>query len=248
MTVRAIIVDDEPLARQRIRDLLAGEDAQVVAECEDALQALQVIQEEQPDLVFLDVQMPGVDGFELLRMLEGPRPMIIFTTAFDTYAVRAFDEQAVDYLLKPIDAGRFREALGRATARTRDDWTERLGRLIERLDRGPQVLRRLVVKTPGRVFFLDVRDVAWFEAAANYVRVHTGTETHLVRMTMQALEQRLDPRAFARIHRSTIVNVSRVAELQTSVRGDYDVVLKNGARLAMQRAYHDRLRTALGDF
>ncbi len=248
MTLRAIIVDDEPLARQRIRDLLAAEDVLVIGECEDGLQALQAISEQHPDLIFLDVQMPGVDGFELLRLLEPPRPMIIFTTAFEAYAVRAFDEHALDYLLKPIDAARFRESLARATARTRDDWSERLGGLLARLERQPQLLRRLVVKTPGRVFFVETRDVDWFEAAGNYVRVHTGGEAHLVRMTMQTLEQRLDPRAFARIHRSTIVNVGRVAELQAGFRGDYDVILKSGARLPMQRAYHDRLRAALGDF
>ncbi len=248
MTLRAIVVDDEPLARQRIRDLLAAEDVLVIGECEDGLQALQAISEQHPDLIFLDVQMPGVDGFELLRLLEPPRPMIIFTTAFEAYAVRAFDEHALDYLLKPIDAARFRESLARATARTRDDWSERLGGLLARLERQPQLLRRLVVKTPGRVFFVETRDVDWFEAAGNYVRVHTGGEAHLVRMTMQTLEQRLDPRAFARIHRSTIVNVGRVAELQAGFRGDYDVILKSGARLPMQRAYHDRLRAALGDF
>lgn len=248
MTLRAIIIDDEPLARQRIRDLLASEDVLLIGECEDGLQALQAISEQHPDLVFLDVQMPGVDGFELLRLLEPPRPMIIFTTAFEAYAVRAFDEHALDYLLKPIDAARFRASLARATARTRDDWSERLGGLLARLERQPQLLRRLVVKTPGRAFFVETRDVDWFEAAGNYVRVHAGGEAHLVRMTMQALEQRLDPRAFARIHRSTIVNVARVAELQTGFRGDYDVVLKSGARLPMQRAYHDRLRAALGDF
>lgn len=248
MTLRAIVVDDEPLARQRIRDLLAAEDVLVIGECEDGLQALQAISEQHPDLIFLDVQMPGVDGFELLRLLEPPRPMIIFTTAFEAYAVRAFDEHALDYLLKPIDAARFRESLARATAQTRDDWSERLGGLLARLERQPQLLRRLVVKTPGRVFFVETRDVDWFEAAGNYVRVHTGGEAHLVRMTMQTLEQRLDPRAFARIHRSTIVNVGRVAELQAGFRGDYDVILKSGARLPMQRAYHDRLRAALGDF
>jgi two-component system, LytTR family, response regulator len=249
MTLRAIIVDDEPLARQRIRDLLASADVLVVAECEDGLQGLQAISEQHPDLVFLDVQMPGVDGFELLRLLDPPRPMIVFTTAFEAYAVRAFDEHALDYLLKPVDAARFRESLARATARTRDDWSERLGGLLARLERQPRLLRRVVVKTPGRVFFVETRDIDWFEAAANYVRVHTAAgETHIVRMTMQTLEQSLDPRAFARIHRGTIVNVARVAELQAGFRGQYDVVLKSGARLPMQRAYHDRLRAALGDF
>lgn len=231
MRLRVVIVDDEPLARQRIRDLLVNENVEIAGECEDGLQALQVIRDTAPDLVFLDVQMPGLDGFEVLNLLDA-RPIIIFTTAFDAYAVRAFDEHALDYLLKPIDAARFAESLAR----------------VRRTAARHQPLRRIVVKTPGRVLFLETREVEWFEAAGNYVRVHAGGETHLVRMTMQSLEQRLDARAFARIHRSTIVNVARVAALNATVGGEYDVVLKNGETLPMQRSYHDRLRAALGDF
>jgi len=255
MNLRAVIVDDEPLARQRIVDLLAGEPVTVVGECEDGLQALEAIGRLAPDLLFLDIQMPGMDGFELLSLLDTPRPMIVFTTAFDTYAVRAFDEHALDYLLKPIDADRFRTALARvreAIAQPREEWAARVSALLARLDqpstRPPQMLRRVVVKEPGRVFFIDTREVDWFEAAGNYIRVHTGTESHLIRMTMQALEERLDPRAFVRVHRSTIVNVGRVAELRATFHGEYDVLLRSGAKLAMQRAYHDRLRAVLGDF
>jgi two-component system LytT family response regulator len=230
--LRVVIVDDEPLARQRIRDLLTRENVDIAGECEDGPQALQVIRDTAPDLVFLDIQMPGLDGFEVLNLLD-TRPMIIFTTAFDAYAVRAFDEHALDYLLKPIDATRFAEALKRV---------RRAGR------RESQPLKRVVVKAPGRVLFLETRDVDWIEAAGNYVRVHANGEAHLVRMTLTALEERLDSRAFARIHRSTIVNVARVAALNATFRGEYDVVLKSGETLAMQRSYHDRLRAALGDF
>jgi len=252
MTLRALIVDDEPLARQRIVDLLGEDEAvQVLGECEDATEALEAIARLAPDVVFLDIQMPGMDGFELLSLLDDPRPMVVFTTAFDTYAVRAFDEHAVDYLLKPIDADRFRTALARvreSVLHPREDWTVRVRELLARLDRQPKTLRRIVVKEPGRVFFVDTRDVDWFEAAGNYVRVHAGEDSHLIRMTMQALEERLEPRAFVRVHRSTIVNVARVAELQATFHGEYDVVLRNGTKLGMQRAYHDRLRAALGDF
>ena len=234
MKLRTVIVDDEPLARQRIRDLLVNEGVEIVGECEDGLQALQLIRDTAPDLVFLDVQMPGLDGFEVLNLLD-ERPAIVFTTAFDAYAVRAFDEHALDYLLKPIDAARFAESMARV-------------RRVAGKREPQQHLRRVVVKTPGRVLFIEMRDVEWFEAAGNYVRVHSSGETHLMRMTMQALEQRLDARAFARIHRSTIVNVSRVAALNATVGGEYDVVLKSGATLPMQRSYHDRLRAALGDF
>lgn len=250
MTLRAIIIDDEPLSRQRIRDLLAEEDVEIIGECEDGLQAIELVRERGPDLLFLDIQMPGLDGFEVLAQLDEPRPMIIFTTAYDSYAVRAFDAHALDYLLKPIDEARFRESLQRARQTTsRDEWSERVGSLLARLERQPQQLKRIVVKTPGKVFFVETREVDWFESAGNYVRLHTATgDAHLVRMTMQALEGRLDPRAFARIHRGTIVNVGRVAALHAKFRGEYDVVLRSGTRLPMQRAYQDRLRAAIGDF
>jgi two-component system LytT family response regulator len=205
----------------------------------------------RPHVVFLDVQMPGLDGFDVLRKLAPPLPLVVFTTAFEHYAVRAFEANAIDYLLKPLDAARFREAAARVRsglAGDRSEWSERITALLGRLERRDEVLRRLVVKTSGRVFFIDVRDVDWFEAAGNYVRVHSAGTTHLVRMTMQALEEKLEPRAFVRIHRSTIVNVQRIAQLEARFRGDYLVVLKNGTKLDLQRAYRDRLRGVMGDF
>ena len=253
MTLRAVIADDEPLARRRVRDLLAEEsDVEVVAECEDGIETLRVVPAARPDLLFLDVQMPGLDGFDVLSALDpADRPAIVFTTAYESYAVRAFDEHALDYLLKPLDAARFRDAMARVRqmlATSREGWSARIAELLARVERREQHLRRIVVKDGGRVFFVETRDVDWLEAAGNYVRLHVGQETHLVRMTMQSIEQRLDPRAFARIHRSIIVNAARVAELQPAFRGEYDVLLKGGTKLRMQRAYHDRLRAALGDF
>lgn len=252
MTLRCAIVDDEPLARQRIRDLLAEEDDAVVAvECEDGVAALDVLPRASADLLFLDVQMPGLDGFEVLQYLPEPRPLIIFTTAYDSYALQAFDAHAIDYLLKPIDAGRFHDAVTRARhvlTGSRGDWPSRLQALVDRLDRRQDALRRVVIKDGSRIFFIETRDVDWFESAGNYVRVRAGGEAHLIRLTLQALEGRLDPRQFIRIHRGTIVNVQRIVELQTRSRGEYDLVLRGGARLELQRRYRERLRSVLGEF
>lgn len=254
MTLTAVIVDDEPLARQRVRDLLEAEsDIDVAGEAEDGVAALAGIRALKPDLVFLDVQMAGMDGFEVLAELDpASRPMIVFTTAYDAYAVRAFDENALDYLLKPLDPERFAEALGRARtalAGGREEWMRKLDALLRKIEKPSSLLRRIAVREDERVLFIETREVAWFEAAGNYVRLHLDdTRTHLVRMTMQILETRLDTRSFVRVHRGTIVNVARIAELQIVARGQYDVVLRNGVRLPMQRAYHDRLRGALADF
>ena len=252
MTARVVIVDDEPLARRRVRDLLAEEnDFAVAGECEDGFQALERIPALRPDVVFLDVQMPGMSGFEVLEHLDAPMPIIVFTTAYETYAVRAFEVSALDYLLKPLHAGRFREAVARVRSALSGDRaasSERIAALLGRLDKREDVLRRIVVKDRGRVFFIDVRDVDGLEAAGNYVRVHTAGAAHLVRTTLQALEAKLDPRLFVRIHRSVIVNVQRIAELQARFRGDYAVVLKSGKTFELQRAYRDKLRAVVGEF
>lgn len=252
MTIRAVIVDDEPLARRRVRDLLADEqDFAIAGEFESGPDALQQIPALRPDVIFLDVQMPGMSGFEVLEQLEAPLPMIVFATAYETYAVKAFEVSAVDYLLKPLDAARFREAIARvraALAGDRAEWTQRVSTLLARLERRDDVMRRLVVKSGSRVFFIDVRDVDWFEAAGNYVSVRSAGASHLVRVTMHTLEEKLDPRVFVRIHRSVIVNVQRIAELEARFRGDYSVVLKGGKRFDLQRAYRDRLRAVVGDF
>ena len=251
MTIRAIIADDEPLARQRVRDLLSEEhDVEIIGECEDGLATVDAVVEHHPDLLFLDIQMPGIDGFDVLDALDR-RPAVVFTTAYDAFALRAFDENAVDYLLKPLDAERFRESLARARhalmSRT-DEFSQKIDRLLRRLDRQGRVSRRFVVRQPRRIRFFEPREVDWFDAEGNYVRLHVGGDSHLIRMTMHALEERLDSRTFVRIHRSTIVNTGRIVELRPALRGDYEVVLKNGTTLRLQRAFRDRLRDVLGDF
>jgi two-component system, LytTR family, response regulator len=250
--IRALIVDDEPLARRRVRELLADEaDFTVAGECEDGFDAATRIPEMRPDVVYLDVQMPGLSGFELLQELEPPLPAIVFITAYESYAIRAFEANALDYLLKPLDAARFHDSTQRVRATlagNRMEWSERIAALLARLQKRDETLRRIAVKSGGRIVFVDVRDVDWFESAGNYVSVHTGGASHLIRMTMQTLDARLDRRTFARIHRGAIVNTRRIAELEAHARGRFKVVLKSGAKLDMQRNYHDRLRAVLGDF
>jgi two-component system LytT family response regulator len=252
VSVRCVIVDDEPLSRQRISDLL-GEQAEfeVVGEAEDGAEAISVIERLRPDVVFLDIQMPGASGFEVVEALQPPIPLVIFVTAFDSYAVRAFEADAVDYVLKPVDALRFRATAARiraALAHGGGGWQVRMAAFLERLDAREHQMRRIVIREGDRIFFIDVRDVEWFEAAGNYIRVHTVSGPHLIRMTMQTLEGRLDPKHFARVQRSAIVNLGRVSQLEAAVRGEYDIILKSGERLHLQKAYKDRLRTALGDF
>ena len=247
-----MIVDDEPLARRRVRDLAGRhDDVEVIGEAEDGVSAIREIASRQPDLVFLDVQMPGMDGFEVLENLDRPLPIIIFTTAYETYALRAFEVSAVDYLLKPVDEERFDEAVRSARAalaKEPEAWNERIAALLARLERREQSLRRIVVKEEGRVSFVDVRDVDWFEASGNYVNVHANRATHLIRTTMAALEARLDHRTFVRIHRRTIVNVTKIEEMQVRFRGNYAVLLRTGEELELSRAYKEQLRVALGDF
>lgn len=263
-TIRTLIVDDEPLARERIRSLLEPEtDCQLVGECSDGRQALSACQEFAPDLVFLDVQMPEVDGFEFLEALEdslqhqSPRngkrlPAIIFVTAYDQYALRAFDVHALDYLLKPFDDDRFARALGRVrehlrmTANGREEngngMQRRLLSLVTDLKSRPRQMERLVVRSAGRVFFLKVDEIDWIEAASNYVRIHVGAESHLLRETMNGIEARLNTEKFLRIHRSTIVNVERIKELQPWFHGDCAVILHDGTRLTLSRSHRDKLQ------
>ena len=255
--IRALIIDDEPLARERIRTLLTGEaDVVVVAECSDGLEAISEIERERPDLLFLDVQMPEMDGFQLLEALsdvsDQPLPAIIFVTAYDQYALRAFDVHALDYLLKPFDRERFHRALERARDHLRRERAagaldRRLLALLEDMRMEPKHLERLVIKASGRVFFLKAEEIDWVEAAGNYVRLHVGRGSHLMRETMGALEAKLDPAKFLRTHRSSIVNIERIKELHPLFRGEYEVVLQDGTRLTLGRAYRDRLQELLGN-
>jgi two-component system LytT family response regulator len=252
--IRTLIVDDEPLGRERIRTLLADDpEIEVTGECPDGRQAIAVIERYKPDLVFLDVQMPEVDGFGVLDAIAGERmPAIIFVTAYDRYAVQAFEVHALDYLLKSFDRERFQAALQRAKEEIRRSreglLNERLVGLLEDLQTKQKRLTRLVVKSAGRIVFLRVEEIDWVEAADNYVRVHAGHESHLMRETLQSLESRLNPAKFLRIHRSTLVNLDRIRELRPIFHGDYLVKLNDGTELTLSRNYREKLLEPLGQF
>jgi two-component system, LytTR family, response regulator len=246
--VRALIVDDEPLARERIRALLAEEaDVVVAGECANGDEAAAALRDRAADLVFLDVQMPGRNAFDVIRDV-GPAhmPAVVFVTAYDQYAIQAFEVHAVDYLLKPFGAERFRDALQRARTRVRDrERGRRLVPLLEELAARPAPPERLEVRSSARIAFVRTDDVDYAEACGNYVLLHCGAERHLMRETMQALEARLDPRRFVRIHRSTLVNADRVKEIHPLFHGDWEVVLRNGERLTMTRTHRERAQRLL---
>jgi two-component system, LytTR family, response regulator len=250
--VRVVIADDEPLARQRLLMLLALEEwVEVVADCADGPSAVAAIESLRPDLVFLDVEMPGASGFELIEAIGADRmPFVIFVTAFDNYALRAFEVHALDYLLKPFDRDRFHEALVRARdqidRRSTGELERRLLQLVHGLKPASRTLERFVVKASGRVFFVRASEIEWIDAAGNYVKLHVGAETHLFRETMNAVEAKLDPDLFFRIHRSHIVNIERVRELQPWFNGEYVVCLKSGARLTLSRNYREKLQERIG--
>jgi two-component system, LytTR family, response regulator len=252
--IRTLIVDDEPLGRERIRTLLADDpEIDVIEECSDGRRAIAAVERTGPDLVFLDVQMPEVDGFAVLDAIAGDRmPMIIFVTAYDRYAVQAFEVHALDYLLKSFDRERFQAALQRAKEEIRRSkegfLNERLAGLLEDLQAKQKRLTRLVVKSAGRIVFLRVEEIDWVEAADNYVRIHAGRESHLIRETLQSLESRLNPEKFLRIHRSTLVNLDRIRELQPIFHGDYLVKLNDGTELTLSRSYREKLLEPLGQF
>jgi two-component system LytT family response regulator len=248
--MRALVVDDEPLAREKLKSLLNAEtDVELVGECRDGLEAIAAIEGQKPDVVLLDVQMPELDGFGVLAALPPDLlPVVIFVTAYDQYALRAFEVHAVDYLLKPFDRQRFRKALDRARGaldrRETGTLNKKLMALIEDLKPERKHLERLVVKSSGRVFFLKTEEIDWVDSAGNYVRLHVAGDSYLLRETMGALESKLDPQKFLRIHRSTLVNIERIKELQQVFHGDYVVVLHNGQRLSLSRSYRDRTRRA----
>jgi len=250
--IRTLIVDDEPLARERVRALLGEEtDVEIVGECRDGLEAVEAIRREAPDLVFLDVQIPEVDGFGVIERVGVDKiPVIVFVTAYDQYALQAFEVHAVDYLLKPFDQDRFQKALARARQsvqlRHTGDVNERLVALLEDLKTPQGHLERLVVKSSGRLFFLRAEEIDWIESSGNYVSLHVGPESHLLRETMNGIETKLDPARFIRIHRTAIVNIDRIRELQPLFHGEYDVVLRTGTTLTLSRGYRDRLQGLLG--
>jgi len=246
--IRAVIIDDEELARDRLRSLLDREpDIELIGEAGDGQSAVSLIDKLKPDLVFLDVQMPELNGFEVLNALE-ERPNVIFVTAHDKFALKAFDVHAVDYLLKPFDRERFQTALQRAVSKIRNQKPKEpkteLNAVLDEVK--PKNVERLLVKTQGRVLLVKVGDLDWIEAADNYVTLHVGKDAHMMRETMTALEGRLPSDRFMRISRSTIVNVERIQELQPMFHGEYIVVLKNGAKLTLSRSYRDKLDQLMG--
>lgn len=251
--IRALIVDDEPIARRGIRLQLEEQpQIEIIGECVNGLEAVAAIQEHSPNLVFLDVQMPEMDGFEVIQAVGFEQmPTVVFVTAYDQYAIRAFEVHAVDYLLKPFDRERFANALDHAKShierRATGDLREQLLALLEEHQAGRRHLERLVVKSAGRIFFLDVAEIDWIEAADNYVELHVGKQSHLVRQTLSHLETRLDSNQFVRIRHSTIVNVRKIKELRPSTGGEYDVVLHSGEVLASSRRYRKKLAAILDD-
>jgi len=251
-TLRALIVDDEPLARERVASLLAAEpDMEIAGQCRDGREAIEAILHLNPDIVFLDIQMPGADGFEVIKAVGPDRmPIVIFVTAYDQHALRAFEVRALDYLLKPFDRERFQETLGRARSqiegRESGDLGRRLLALVQDIRPGSPKTERLVVKSGGKLFFLRTDEIDWIEASGNYVRVHVGNDSHLLRETMASLEAKLDPNVFFRIHRSRIVNMERIKEMQPWFNGEYVVMLTTGVRLTLSRGYREKLQERLG--
>jgi two-component system LytT family response regulator len=245
--MRVLIAEDEPLARDRLRTLLEDQnDIEITAECADGRSAVDAIREHEPDLVFLDVSMPELNGFEVIQEIGAAEmPPVIFVTAFDHYAVQAFDAHAVDYVLKPFDEDRFRTAVERGrdalNQRTNGALDQRLSDLLQGLAR-PNYLERLAVKSGGKIIFLKTSEVQWIAAEGNYARLHAGKRSYLMRETMSNLESKLDPDRFIRIHRSTIVSTDAIAELEPLFQGDYVVVLRDGTRLTSSRGYRSNLQ------
>lgn len=244
----AIIVDDEILARRRLRQVLDDHaDFQTLADFATAGEAMHFLAHQRADVMFLDIQMPGLDGFSLLQALDPARlPHVVFVTAYEEYAVKAFEVEAVDYLLKPFDRARFATALNRVRKQLAqpEPTGDKLSRLIETLA-FRDTAQRLAIKNNGQIVFVNVKDIDWVEAADNYVCIHCGPETHIARETMNAMAERLDPGQFIRIHRSTIVNLDRVDRLQPWFRGDYLVLLRGGKKLTMSRTYREKLQDTL---
>jgi len=249
--IRTLIVDDEPLALRRLRALLADEpDIEIVGEAVNGTEAVRGITTDRPDLVFLDVQMPGLDGFDVLRATASiHQPFVVFVTAHDEHAIRAFEVQAVDYLLKPVIEARFREAVRRAVVRLRGESTADIARqmaqFLERVAPAPARGGRIAVKRDGRVNFVRVEDIDWVEADGDLVRVHAGKEAHTIRETMAQIEAKLPAERFMRVHRSIIVNTERVREVQPWFKGDYVLIMHDGTKLRSGRTYRQSVQALI---
>lgn len=247
MTIRAIVAEDELVARQAIAAMASAYGIEVLAACQDGPETIRNVARHNPDLLFLDVQMPGMDGFEVLENLPSESfPAVVFTTAHDTYAVRAFEHSAVDYLLKPFDEERFRKAVDRARSRlgdgsNRPEWIRHLASELRHAQQARAGLQRLVIHSRGQVSFLRVDEIDWIEASHNHLKIHCGSDIHLLRETIKDIEARLQPDKFLRIHRCLIVNVDRIRRLEACGYGEYLVVLQDGKKLSLSRGYRENL-------
>lgn len=250
--LKVLVVDDEPLAREGLREFVERTpDAELAGECATGLEAIEFLEERDADVVFLDIRMPELDGIGVAAALsQTGGPTIVFVTAFAEHAVQAFELNAVDYLLKPYDYQRFRAALDRVRVRRRGgeqaQLVRRMTEVLAALRGGRTYAERVLVKHAGRIRLVSVDEIDWIEAADNYVRLHVGRQQHLVRETMNRIEERLDPARFTRIHRSTIVQLERIEHLEPTFSGEYTVVLRSGARLTLSRTYRDAVRARLG--
>ncbi len=251
MIIRALIVDDEPPARNKIRTFLEHrQDVAVLGEAGDGVQAIEKTLELRPNLLFLDIQMPRGDGFDVLReVYPQHKPMVIFTTAYDAYAIKAFEVEAIDYLLKPFTADRFHAAVDRALRSlvTEGGPPDRISRLLDGLQTAPNHAHRILVRAEGRMFFVKAADVEWIEAEEKYVILHTRSQRHMIRQPISALESRLASASFVRIHRCHLLNLEALQEILAGSHGDCVAVLKSGTRLNVGRNYKDRLLRAMGD-
>ena len=251
MKIRTLIVDDEPLGRSLLRRLLAEEpDFETIGECANGAEALLAIRNDSPDLVFLDVQMPELNGFEVLAELSSEQlPVVVFVTAFDTFALKAFEAHALDYLLKPIADDRFFVALGRVktfiSGRESGEFRDRLLGLVRQVSQSTKYLSRLAVESAGRFIFLKIGEIDWIQAAGNYLNLHVGKQSYFLRGRISEFEKNLSPEEFFRVHRSTIVNLDRIKEFQPLFKGEGLVVLKDGTELGASRSCSQKLHALL---
>lgn len=244
--ISVLIVDDEPFARDKIRNFLNDEvDFEVIGECGNGRQAVEVLHATSPDVLFLDIQMPEMNGFEVLQNIDLPSlPLIIFVTAFDEFAINAFEIHALDYLLKPFDYERFQKTLDRIRKAARTNGSvlsAKLEKLLEQIESKPKYLQRLMIKARGDIYFLKTDEIDWIEASGNYITIYSGKKTHLLRESLSSIAEKLNPEQFARIHRSQIVNIERIEKLNSDMHGEYIITLKNGKALVLSRTFRDNL-------
>lgn len=250
MSIKAVIVDDMALARERVKLLISDAEIEIIAECDNGCEAVEKIRGLQPDLVFLDVQMSAISGFDVVEAIGVEKmPAVIFMTTYDEFALRAFEKNAVDYLLKPLDKQRLNQAVKRAKREINrqkpPSKIEKMRRLLREVKTEPSYLKRIPVKSPRGTILVLIDEIDWIGAAGHYLELHVGRETHLIREKLSDLEQKLDPEKFVRIHRSTIVNIDRIKSLHPLFNHDQLIVLKNGKRLNLSRTYYDKLMLTL---